>query len=49
MSVTTPAMFTTLGVTPILGRFPVMEDGQEVVVISHAAFAHYSSALARSM
>jgi putative ABC transport system permease protein len=38
MSVPTPSMFTTLGVTPILGRLPVIEDGQEVAVISHAAW-----------
>ena len=38
MSVPTPSMFTTLGVTPILGRLPVIEDGQGVAVISHAAW-----------
>jgi hypothetical protein len=36
MSMPTSTMFETLGVKPILGRLPVAEDEDRVVVLSHA-------------
>ncbi|HVS64943.1 MAG TPA: ABC transporter permease [Thermoanaerobaculia bacterium] len=36
MSTPSPSLFATLGVSPILGRLPVEEDEDRVVVISHA-------------
>src|SRR5262245_10731121 len=36
MSAPTNSLFTTLGASPILGRLPVADDQDRVVVISHA-------------
>lgn len=38
MSAPTPSMFTTLGVTPVIGRLPVVEDEGDVMLLSHAAW-----------
>jgi predicted permease len=39
MSFPTNSMYSTLGVTPILGRLPVAADESKVVVISHALWS----------
>ena len=48
----TNSLYATLGARPILGRLPVAEDGDRVVVISHALwttwFGNDSSVLGRS-
>ncbi len=41
MSSPTSTLFSTLGVTPIHGRMPMAEDGDEVVVISHALWTSW--------
>ncbi len=52
MSWPTNSMFSTLGVTPILGRLPVAEDEERVAVISYALwtswFGRDSSVIGRS-
>jgi predicted permease len=44
MSIPTPSMFTTLGVQPMIGRLPVAEDEQDVMLISHAAWQDWFGA-----
>jgi predicted permease len=41
MSMPTPSLFRTLGVTPILGRLPVPEDEDGVALISHALWVEW--------
>ncbi len=41
MSWPTNSMYSTLGVTPILGRLPLPEDEEGVVVISHALWTSW--------
>jgi predicted permease len=44
MSAPTISVFATLGVTPILGRLPVPEDEDRVVVLSHALWSTWFGA-----
>ena len=44
MSAPTTSLFSTLGVEPILGRLPVPEDEDRVVVISHALWTTWFGA-----
>ena len=41
MSWPTNSLFTTLGATPILGRLPVAEDEDDVIVLSHALWSNW--------
>lgn len=41
MSAPTISLFATLGAQPVKGRLPVPEDGDEVVVISHALWTSW--------
>jgi predicted permease len=44
MAVSTPSLFSTLRVSPILGRVPVPEDESQVAVISHALWTSWFGA-----
>jgi len=44
MSVMSPSLFSTLQVSPILGRLPVPEDESQVAVISHTLWATWFEA-----
>jgi putative ABC transport system permease protein len=44
MSAVTPSVFSTLGVSPILGRLPAPEDQDRVAVISHATWLNWFGA-----
>lgn len=41
MSAPTPNMFQVLGASPILGRLPVAEDGENVAVLSYAMWSSW--------
>ncbi len=44
MAVATPSLFSTLQVSPILGRLPVAEDESQVAVISHTLWTSWFEA-----